>query len=342
MIRKLFLALPLLLPLAGLAEGPMPGLPQKYEDSVIAVVGSEVLTTLDVTMEAWRMERLILNDPSMEKEEKQARVLEMRRKIADSLVQRELMYLEFKARGFQVPPELVVERTAQWIEREAGGRQQEFYQKLKAMNMTAQDFKEMTIKDIAIEMIMAERIYRMVDVSSREVEAYYQKHKAEFAIPAKVKLQALAISPANRTPGELQELLDKVQAGLDAKTPFEELVSKYSDDKNSASKGGDLGWLEEPAMRKEFADAIKGLKNGECTAPFTMNSLKIVLKVNARQEAQSGFTTEVRQRVQKALREEKIEEQTQVFVAELLRRHYVKTYYGDALGAKPKNDTPGT
>lgn len=60
------------------------------------------------------------------------------------------------------------------------------------------------------------------------------------------------------------EAWSKLQKG-DA---FAELAKALSEDKISAKKGGDLGWLKEGAVGAEFSKRLLALKPGEYTEPF--------------------------------------------------------------------------
>ncbi len=48
--------------------------------------------------------------------------------------------------------------------------------------------------------------------------------------------------------------------------PFAELAKKYSQDPDSAKKGGNLGWISEGDMVKPFEDALYSLKKGQVSA----------------------------------------------------------------------------
>lgn len=60
-----------------------------------------------------------------------------------------------------------------------------------------------------------------------------------------------------------QKIIDQLKAGGD----FATLAKRFSGDKSTAQKGGDLGWFPPDAMgNKNFADAVGLLKNNEITS----------------------------------------------------------------------------
>ncbi len=64
---------------------------------------------------------------------------------------------------------------------------------------------------------------------------------------------------------KINELYDLLKKGED----FSELATKYSDDKSTAKKGGDLDWFSPGDMVQEFEDAAHSISNnGEFSKPF--------------------------------------------------------------------------
>lgn len=61
-----------------------------------------------------------------------------------------------------------------------------------------------------------------------------------------------------------QEVYSKLKAGGD----FSKLATDYSEDKHSAKKGGDLGWLKEGAINKQFSDKAFSLDKEQYSEPF--------------------------------------------------------------------------
>jgi peptidyl-prolyl cis-trans isomerase C len=62
-----------------------------------------------------------------------------------------------------------------------------------------------------------------------------------------------------------EDVARKVIEQLNRGTAFDELAKRLSTDKNSAVRGGDLGWFPPNRMPPSFADAIALLKKGEYT-----------------------------------------------------------------------------
>ena len=61
-----------------------------------------------------------------------------------------------------------------------------------------------------------------------------------------------------------REAVSKINAG----SAFEEIAAEYSEDKLSANKGGDLGWIKEGSIDKRFSEKVFSMKKGDVSEPF--------------------------------------------------------------------------
>ena len=114
-----------------------------------------------------------------------------------------------------------------------------------------------------------------------EIEDFYQSNKTAFVFPDLVRFRHIYIDTRN-----LQSKTERDKAGdraaeiyreLQNGTPFEDLVVKYSDDKNSRYRGGDFGYLRrDDQARKQL------LGRDFFEAPFKMEvgAISNVLKSN--------------------------------------------------------------
>lgn len=125
-------------------------------------------------------------------------------------------------------------------------------------------------------LITPETLAKGYAVSDAEAEAYYKEHQEVFRTPEMflARMISIAAPPENSTePGadkltaEAEARMNEVLAALEAGENFSELAVKYSDDKESGSKGGELGWLEVGQTGHDSLDeAIRTLKPGETSA----------------------------------------------------------------------------
>jgi peptidyl-prolyl cis-trans isomerase SurA len=117
----------------------------------------------------------------------------------------------------------------------------------------------------------------------------------------------------------LVDMRNRILAGED----FAALASVTSEDPGSASQGGDLGWTGPGTFVPQFEQALNALKEGEISEPFrTQFGWHIVQLTGKRLYDQSEEVR--RQRVFSALREGKVDEETELWLRRLRDEAYVE------------------
>ena len=117
----------------------------------------------------------------------------------------------------------------------------------------------------------------------------------------------------------LSAIRDRILAGED----FAALASVTSEDPGSASRGGDLGWTSPGAFDPAFEEVLAKLQTDEISEPFrTQFGWHIVQLMGRRTYDQSDELR--RQRVVTALRESKVDEETELWLRRLRDEAYVE------------------
>ncbi|MBM2854081.1 MAG: peptidyl-prolyl cis-trans isomerase SurA [Steroidobacteraceae bacterium] len=117
----------------------------------------------------------------------------------------------------------------------------------------------------------------------------------------------------------LTALRDRILAGED----FSALASVTSEDPGSASRGGDLGWSSPGTFDPEFETVLATLEPDQISEPFrTQFGWHIIQLLGKRTFDQSEEVR--RQRVVTALRESKVDEETELWLRRLRDEAYVE------------------
>jgi peptidyl-prolyl cis-trans isomerase SurA len=112
---------------------------------------------------------------------------------------------------------------------------------------------------------------------------------------------------------------DRILAGED----FSALASVTSEDPGSASRGGDLGWSSPDTFDPEFEAVLATLEPEQISEPFrTQFGWHIIQMLGKRTFDQSDEVR--RQRVLTALRESKVDEETELWLRRLRDEAYVE------------------
>ena len=133
------------------------------------------------------------------------------------------------------------------------------------------------------------------DIPEAELREYFEKNKAEYFRPARVRVAAVSFLAAPGTPQRATKAAAARKAAAEikaqvAKNPlaFGQLAQKYSEDEATRSIGGDLGFKSREDLVKAygepFAEAVFALKDGTISGVVESTQGLHVLRVAGRQE----------------------------------------------------------
>jgi peptidyl-prolyl cis-trans isomerase SurA len=196
----------------------------------------------------------------------------LRQMIEDEILQQRAAKLNLAASDEDV--------SAKLTEMKAPYTQEEFDKQLKARNLTVDDLKRDLRRSLTKTKLLNKEIESKINITDAEISGYYAAHKSEFnLIEPRYQLAQIVVTsgPAQQT-GNLQN--NKASGDADAKKKIQALHSKleggedfgavamnFSENPNTASNGGDMGFIPESQLRSdlEVYNAIGKLKPGQIT-----------------------------------------------------------------------------
>jgi peptidyl-prolyl cis-trans isomerase SurA len=158
--------------------------------------------------------------------------------------------------------------------------QEDFDKQLKQRNMSLDDLKRDIRRSLTRDKLINKEIESKINITDAEIAAYYAAHKAEFNLiePQYHLAQIVVTSAPSQQAGNLQN--NKASGDADAKKKIQVLHNRlesgeefgavamnFSEDPNTASNGGDMGFVAESGLKSdpEVYDAISKLKPGQFT-----------------------------------------------------------------------------
>lgn len=123
----------------------------------------------------------------------------------------------------------------------------------------------------------------------------------------------------------LEQLRQRIESGDD----FAALARSHSDDKSSAIKGGDLGWITPGALLPRFEEEIDKLAPGELSPPFRTEFGWHLAQLLERRDHDS--TDEVRRaQARKAISDRKVTEEGELYLRRLRDEAYIDIRLSDS------------
>lgn len=249
--------------LAGLTAWISAGAQQASIDEIIAVVGDKIILKSDVENQY----ALYLRDENPPNEEVKCSILEGLLSQNLLVTQAEIDSLADKDANFSARVESELEgRINVFVQSYFGSiaELEKFYG--KPIGMLKEEFREQIGDQLKAQMMQGE-ITDGLDVSPAEVREYYNSMPAD-SLPiynTEVEIGQILVYPEitdaqkMAARAELEALRDEIKAGGD----FERLAIVHSDDPGSASRGGDMGFINRGQTVPPFEAAAFRLKPGE-------------------------------------------------------------------------------
>lgn len=153
--------------------------------------------------------------------------------------------------------------------------QEEFNNQLKQRNLSLDDFKRDLRRSLTTTKLLNKEIESRINITDAQITAYYTQHKAEFSfVEPQYHLAQILVTTApapqagnlqnNKANGDadakkkIQTLHNRLESGED----FGAVAMNFSEDPNTASNGGDMGFVAESQLKTdpEVYNALSSLK----------------------------------------------------------------------------------
>lgn len=152
-----------------------------------------------------------------------------------------------------------------------------------------------------MDALRAKNISQELIISPQKIAAFYEASKTNFSLGAQIKLRTIdMIKPKAGDNGETKKRADEILGKIKEGATFEEMARNYTDG-SLASVGGDRGWVERSALRKDLADVAFALKPGERSGVIDLPDACYLLLVENKREAHVRPLSEVREEIERAL-----------------------------------------
>lgn len=214
----------------------------------------------------------------------------------------------------------------------------EFSEELNRRQLTAADMREGLRREMLSQKLIEQEITNKVSVTDQEVTEFFNANKAQFNFPEEAyRLAQIVVTPvrdeqiANRTRDDAQTpqaaaaktqmLVERLKGGA----PFADLARDFSEDPESAPRGGDIGFVGISRLKQAppgLRDAVLNNQPGSVRVASEGGGHTIVLVVAREAAGQRDLSVPaVRENITGALRGRK---------EQLLRTAYLSAARSDA------------
>lgn len=159
--------------------------------------------------------------------------------------------------------------------------------------------------------------------SEEELRAYYDASQATFTVPAQYELAQIFVAAPDDTDkaatlAAQKKVLDLAAQVQRAPGDFAKIARESSEHKDSAAKGGDLGWVPETHLIPEVRAAVMRMTKGELSPPIRSANGWHIVRLADRKPSATRPLAEVRDTIVANMRLRRAQEMERSYVEGLL------------------------
>ena len=255
--------------------------------------------------------------------------------ILNEMILQDILLAKARTLKIEVPD---TELDAAYAERKKNIADSVFEEELKKRNLGATEMREDLRRELLAKKLLDQEVVAKVAVTDQEVNDFFNANRAQFTVAEEsyriaqiVITPDRAAQPTNRTgndattPQEATFKVRMVMERLKAGASFADVAMDYSEDPESAPRGGDLGLVPVSALKQApepLRKAVIGQKPGSVNVASSGGVHTIVAVLAHEQAGERGLTTPgVREGITETIKTRK---------EQLLRTAYLSAARGDA------------
>src|SRR5438477_8392515 len=227
--------------------------------------------------------------------------LSLKLNVLDELIYNEILLERAKKLGLEASDGEVEDK---FTERKSPYTEDEFQRQLREQGITVDDWKQDMRRQLSIQKLLNREVVAKISITDQEVTDFYNANKAQFNVAEpQYHIAQILVTPRkeqqirNRKNDDatneaeaqrkVKMLMDRLNSGAD----FAQLAMDYSEDMNTSSTGGDLGYVPESSLNQSdpaLKKIVVGSKAGQISQPIQVQTKDgpriLILKLITRSE----------------------------------------------------------
>lgn len=310
-------------------------------DQIVAKVNGDIVSQDEIT----KIPKDVMQEMKAQGIEGQQAEQMMGEKKKNALRDRidELLLIE-KGKELNVNVDSEVSRYMASLQRQSGITDTEkFHDYVRQQSgMSFEDFQSEAKNQALTREVIGQEVGRKINVTDKEIQAYYDSHKPDFVREEKVFLREILISTQNKDEAGLaaaKKKADAVAAQAKKGERFADLATNNSD-AATAKDGGALGGYKKGELNKDIEDAVWTLPKGGVTPPIKIATGYEIFKLEDHTKAGLAPLVDVRGEIENALYGPKMQPRVREYLTQLRSQAFLQIKPGFVdTGASPGQDT---
>lgn len=306
--------------------------PQRIVNRIAATVNGRPITANEVSVRLMPIGAQLAAQYPKQGPEFYKQLALAKKNIIEDLIERELLRNEFEGMGGVIRDSLIDQEINRTILTTFNGDRSSFLKNLSLSGMTIRSFREMTKKQLQVQIMRASKYDQEIPPTPEEIRKEYEATKEQYRdlTKDKVKFKKIFIpmigDDSTSTPEVQLNLADLISNEIKSKKAgFEEMAKRYSKDLH-AENGGDWPVTERSTLSPEFAAIIFGSHPGEIIGPLVDSTGFTIVMVEKKELAPAPPLSAIKEQIDMMARNKRSNERYKKWVDRLKKKAIVKVY----------------
>ena len=255
------------------------------------------------------------------------RLSEIKKKILENFIDRELLYQASQKNGIKVDEAAVNEQLTALKKRFPS--EEEFNKAMSKMNLSEAAITSQLKQNMAIKEFIDKEFVQKITIPDKESKAYYESNPDLFKQPEQVQASHILIKVDSKADDaqktEARNKIDKIQKKLQKGEDFAALAKEFSQCPSNA-KGGDLGYFRRGQMVPAFEQTAFALKPGTISDIVETNFGYHLIKVIDKKSGSTIPYNDVKEKLEQNLKQKKIKEEVTSYIEKLKAKAKIERF----------------
>ncbi len=257
-------------------------------------------------------------------EPSQEEALSLKLNVLDELINNEILLERAKKMNLEASDGEVEDK---FTELKSPYTEDEFQRQLKERGVSVDDLKNDLRRQLSITKLLNHEVVAKITITDQDIKDAYEANKAQFNVAEpRYRISEIVVTPRKElqirnlknddatNEAEAQRKVKMLEDKLNSGADFAQLAMDYSEDMNSATMGGDLGYVPESALNQSdpiLKKAVMGMQAGQVSPPLAIQGKDgpriVILKLISRESPgqRSLSDPQVQQTIRDSLRNHK-------------------------------------
>ncbi|HUF03783.1 MAG TPA: peptidylprolyl isomerase [Aridibacter sp.] len=302
------------------------------QETELTVVDESVAQVNDVVITLSRINRELDNAvesmvrEGKSREDAKAEIESKRGRLIASIIEEELIMQKGKELGMERDVEARInQQFVQQKDEMKFASLDELFAAMRAQGIDPDDIRVNLRSQITRQWVFQTQVDEQVrwNITEKDIQAYFEKHKEKFTEPATVTLSEIFLSFAGKDVEQVRQRAKDIVARLSAGEEFTKVAVETSDRVNVAENKGSVGLFEMDRLAEVFKAPVASTAVGGVTDPIEITEGIEILRVDAKTEqgTESNFDKD---KVLQAIMEEQVPPARKKYLQFLKDDAYIK------------------